>query len=378
MIDNMNEALPIWEQWWNRENRRAVFYTLYPQGCVEDIAHLVKPWMPKGVTGEWSNWKPEMLGALALERYLADGDPRPIEEWLDYMEAYAELYGHVGGGYRFLLPGLGPTCLAVFLSGYFRYFEPTVWAETPTAMSYDEIVAAIDNPPPHVVAYREGAALLYRRTAERLGGTYLIGMADINDGLDTLSPLRHNLNLLTDFYDVPEEIHRTLDRVGKYAQEVYSSISALIDPVNGGATACVMRFLSAQPSYLTYCDFSAMIGPDMFEKFVLPTVARHCARFPGRTVYHLDGVGQIPHVPLLCSVDELSAIQWVQGAGKPQPTDECWDDLYRQILDAGKRICISWSNREDLARLFTRFPASEFAVLSIAKNREEALEICRL
>ena len=92
---------------------------------------------------------------------------------------------------------------------------------------------------------------------------------------------------------------------------------------------------SATPSYVLQSDFSYMIGPDMFKIFTLPFLAKDCETLD-HTIYHLDGVGQIPHLDMLLSIEKLDAIQWVYGDG--QPPSPHWIDLYKRIEKAGKGI----------------------------------------
>jgi hypothetical protein len=81
------------------------------------------------------------------------------------------------------------------------------------------------------------------------------------------------------------------------------------------------------------CDFAYMIGPQMFERFVMPDLEACCAALD-HGFYHLDGVGQIVHLDYLFSLDRLRGIQWVPGSG--QPVEEHWLPLLRRIRDAGK------------------------------------------
>ena len=92
---------------------------------------------------------------------------------------------------------------------------------------------------------------------------------------------------------------------------------------------------SDQPSYMLQCDFSYMISPRMFERFVLPEIRATCQRLP-RAFYHLDGVGQIHHLDHLLSIAELDGVQWVPGDGKPDCAH--WPEIYRKVHAAGKKI----------------------------------------
>jgi 5-methyltetrahydrofolate--homocysteine methyltransferase len=78
-----------------------------------------------------------------------------------------------------------------------------------------------------------------------------------------------------------------------------------------------------------------MIGPDMFDEFVKPELAASCRRLTN-AFYHLDGIGQLPHLDSLLEIPELKGVQWVPGDGQPDITK--WPEVYRKIHKAGKRI----------------------------------------
>ena len=85
------------------------------------------------------------------------------------------------------------------------------------------------------------------------------------------------------------------------------------------------------------CDFSAMISPVMFERFVVPSLSEQCA-WLDRALYHLDGPDCVRHLDLLLQIPNLHAIQWTPGAGEPGAGDPKWFSLYDRILRAGKSI----------------------------------------
>ena len=47
---------------------------------------------------------------------------------------------------------------------------------------------------------------------------------------------------------------------------------------------------------------------------------RECCGHVEHALYHLDGPGAVRHVPLLLRLERLDCIQWIQGAGKPLPS----------------------------------------------------------
>ena len=76
-----------------------------------------------------------------------------------------------------------------------------------------------------------------------------------------------------------------------------------------------------------------MIGPAMFERYVMPDLEACCAALD-YPFYHLDGKGQLKHLDRLLAMPELRGIQWQPGDG--QPLADGWLDVLKRIRDAGK------------------------------------------
>jgi hypothetical protein len=66
-----------------------------------------------------------------------------------------------------------------------------------------------------------------------------------------------------------------------------------------------------------------------------------------RSIFHLDGPAALRHLDLLLELDDLHAVQWVQGAGNGPATQ--WIDVYRRCLDAGKSVQIIPEGGPDIA-----------------------------
>jgi 5-methyltetrahydrofolate--homocysteine methyltransferase len=367
---DMAAVVEKWESWWERRNEEPVFYLIFPEG-ERELGHLVKDWMSPSLVEGWSNWKQELLFGQAFELVRETGEDRYVEEALDYLEAYIDVTGFAGEGYPFLLPGFGPSCLAGFVSGVSKFAPPTIWFELEEAMGWAELGEV---GPETETAYSAGAWKHARRLVERLQEHYVMAMPDLGSGLDILSSLRKPENLLLDLYDCPGTVRGVCEGLHGLWRRHWDAFVALVGPGNHEGYAETMRYLSAAPTHIGYCDFSAMISPAMFEEFVLPGLAREGAACGGRMVYHLDGPGQLGHVELLCGLEDLHAIQWVSGAGNPGGLSEAWDGLYRQILDGGKRVCLSGvgSDPGALKAFFERFPAQEFVVVVTLGSRAEA------
>ena len=106
------------------------------------------------------------------------------------------------------------------------------------------------------------------------------------------------------------------------------------------------------------CDFSYMISPAMFERFVVPDLEA-CCGYLTHGFYHLDGKGEIPHLDLLLDIQRLRGIQWIPGDG--QPTPEHWLPLLKRIRDGGK-LCQVFVSPEGARRIVRELGGKGFSV----------------
>jgi corrinoid protein of di/trimethylamine methyltransferase len=111
-------------------------------------------------------------------------------------------------------------------------------------------------------------------------------------------------------------------------------------------------FSSWAPGKMTklQSDISTMISVEDYRRFVQPFIRQQCQKID-YTLYHLDGVGAMHHLPALLEIKELNAIQWTPGVGEPQGGSPKWYDLYKKILAGGKSIMASWVTLDELRPL---------------------------
>ncbi len=175
---------------------------------------------------------------------------------------------------------------------------------------------------------------LCHAAVERWQGAVQVGMTDLGGALDILSTFRPGEGLLFDLIDHPGEVERCTWELHDLWFRYFDEIDAILRPVNPGYTAWA-GFYSAEPHYMLQCDFAYMISPEMFDQFVKPELTATCRRLT-HAFYHLDGVGQLPHLDSLLAIPELEGVQWVPGDGKPDHNH--WPEVFRKIRDAGKLV----------------------------------------
>jgi hypothetical protein len=369
-----DEIVNAWETWWKGKAKKPLCYMIFPEGDLGSLKSLRKDWMDEKASGSWTMWEYEMLLGQGIILSSKRQDKRYIDEAIDFIEGNLMLTDSHAAGYRFYLPGLGPAFLASFFTGAARYVTPTIWTEAPKSLPFEEIFELLSGP---IHPYGELAFQAVQKCADRLGGRCVIAMPDMGSSMDILSSLRHNNTLLMDLYDNPDEIDKALSLIEGAAEKLRARFSSIIDPVNGGLYAETMRYLSASPTHIPYCDFSAMIGPDMFNSHVLPSLKRECLPFPDRAVFHLDGPQMIAHLPAILSVPQIRAIQWVPGAGNPGTLNEKWYSVYRQIIDSGRLVCMAGvpADVSQLKNFFSQFPAEHFFLPFTLKGRSHAEDL---
>lgn len=176
---------------------------------------------------------------------------------------------------------------------------------------------------------------IYQAGLERWQGEVIMTLPDLGGVMDILASMIGTEQLIFALVDEPELVRSSLDRIQTAWYEAYRDFADTLKPQ--GLYTDWNGLLSREPGYILQCDFSYMLGPDMFREFVMPTLRRDMKQLHN-TIYHLDGIGAKKHLRQLLSLPELKAVQWVYGVDQEGP--HAWLDVYRQILDAGKQIMI--------------------------------------
>jgi hypothetical protein len=235
----------------------------------------------------------------------------------------------------FNMDGFGPGVLAAMLGGQLNNSTGRVWFLPNEERDIQDI--HFEYNPDNFWLKR--VKDIYRAAVNRWHGQVVVGMTDMGGALDVLSTFRPSEKLLMDLYDHPAEVERLTWEINKLWFQVFDEINEIIAPVTPGYSDWSQIF-SAEPTYILQCDFSYMISPKMFRRFVLPELAASCRQLP-HSIFHLDGVGEIPHQGMILSIPELGGMQWVPGDGKPDCSN--WPEIYQNIHTAGKRMQVMGS-----------------------------------
>ncbi len=168
-----------------------------------------------------------------------------------------------------------------------------------------------------------------------------LGIPDLNGPTEILAGIRGSQEFALDFYDDQEAIRPAVREVQDAWFEAWERCGRICEDLPSarahglGGPFFWMGIWSSKPAVDLQSDVSCLISEDQFQSHFLGFIREQTERIE-RTIYHLDGPGAIRHLDSLLSLPELSAVQWVQGAGAGPLTD--WIDLMKRILDRGKPV----------------------------------------
>jgi len=253
------------------------------------------------------------------------------EDLIDAEDSRLSTCEYLGDAYPVMdFAAFGPGILAAMLGSRLDNSTGQVWFH-PCEPDISRLHVSYDPENPWSRRIRE----LYRAGLERWEGNVIMTLPDLGGIMDILASLIGTENLIFALVDEPEEVHRVQREIQTAWYAAYADFTAVLKPQ--GAYTDWNGLLSREPGYIPQCDFSYMLGPEMFEAFVMP-ILREDTRRIDHTIYHLDGIGAKKHLDALLTLPNLKAVQWVYGVDQPGP--HAWLDVYHRVLDAGKQIMI--------------------------------------
>ena len=348
---DFDEARDRLTTWWNGGDigRPAMQITAPRKEPIEDVPVLPEP---EGWTGRYST---------------ADFDYRVN------ISARATIHNHyLAEAMPCVAPDLAPNCLALYLGCKGVEQPNTVWCEPfiddPAAARFE---VDEDN-------FYWQFTLRLSREQLRLGDEkFLVAFPDLIEGLDTLAAMRDTQTLLMDLIERPDWVHDCLTQITERYFDYYDVLYDMYKDDRGGSW-----FWAWAPGRMAklQCDFSAMIGPDMFGEFMAPVLTKMTDRLD-YSMYHWDGPGAIPHHDHLLAIPNLTMLQWTPGAGVEPVDDKRWWPLYHKTVEAGKKVILNnCAGKDSLAALKREFgpKLKQFMINIRVESREQADEILAL
>ena len=344
---NMEETKQHYIDWWNHKGIVLNMWEHFQEGVIPH-ADVPAPAPPKDLNQKWF-------------------DPEWRAAYLDWYVAHSSLLAD-------MLPvantQLGPGSLAAILGGVFEGGEDTIWIH-PNPNYTDDIKFDPDNN----AAWKLHKDLL-RACKEKAQGHYYVGMPDLMEGLDVLAAIKGTDKVLLDTVMQPEVLEHQMQQINDIYFQVFDE---LYDIIREGDEMAFCYFSSWAPGKMTkiQSDISTMISEEDYRRFVQPLISEQCQKID-YTLYHLDGVGAMRHLPALLEIEELNAIQWTPGVGEPQGGSPKWYDLYKRILAGGKSILASWVTVDELKPLLDNIGADGVHLEMDFHNEREVEQAMRI
>ncbi|MBS7612656.1 hypothetical protein KEJ48_00170 [Candidatus Bathyarchaeota archaeon] len=229
---------------------------------------------------------------------------------------------------------IGPGALSAFLGANVNFNPSAETSWFKGSFSLDDLLNVELNPENkwwrYVIECTGKASAMCRDKA-------IVAFTDLLDVLTSLVHLRGGASkLIKDVFLNRVKLMKVLNHLHQIWFYCFEKISELIDTSTYGFSNWAALW-SRRKSFILQCDFSVYLSPKIFDEFILPLVVEEC-RFFERSFWHLDGPLEIPHLDKLLNISELNGIQWIPGAGNPDPGDNYWIPMYRKIQRAGKLI----------------------------------------
>ena len=343
---NLEETKQRYINWWNHKGIVLNMWEHFQEG-VQPHAEITPPALAKDLSQKWF-------------------DPQWRAEYLDWYVAHSSLKADI-------LPvantQLGPGSLAAILGGVFEGGEDTIWIH-PHPDFTDEIVFNPEHP--NWILHKE----LLKACKAKANGHYFVGMPDLMEGLDVLAALKGTDRVLLDTVMQPEILEQQMQQINDIYFKVFDE---LYDIIREGDEMAFCYFSSWAPGKMSklQSDISTMISQDDYRRFVQPFIREQCQKID-YTLYHLDGVGAMHHLPALLEIEELNAIQWTPGVGEPQGGSPKWYDLYKKILACGKSVMACWVTLDELKPLLDHIGADGVHLEMDFHNEKEVEQAMRI
>jgi len=192
----------------------------------------------------------------------------PAEKVVDLYEPVFEALHFYGDAFPWVWINFGPGIVAAFLGAKANsVIEPseTVWFSPTRKVPIQELDLEYDSNNTWLRRVNEITSAF----VERFSGQVIAGHTDLGGNLDILASFRDTDGLLFDLIDYPEEVDRLVRKITKLWLRYYDEQDAIIRPACRGTSTWV-PLLSPGKTYMLQSDFSYMISPAMFERFVMP------------------------------------------------------------------------------------------------------------
>jgi len=208
----------------------------------------------------------------------------------------------------------------------------------------------------------------YRRATEKMAGKMLVGLPDFHTNMDLLAALRGPEKLCIDLIDRPEVIDEAMKSAREIFPVVWNAVKKAGRMDELGYFQCIY---SMEGAAMLQCDFSAMISPAMFRRWVLPALEEE-AEIVKHAFYHWDGPGALVHEKDIVSSRGLFVLSYVPGEGHGRHIHHL--DLLKRLQKEGKAVHVV-GTIDDIKVMHKELMPNRVMYETWASNQKEAEEL---
>jgi len=334
-MDTLDQTLKRIERWWNGEtNGRSLFkktLTLPASGIT-----------PPSNTGNRWDRETDVPDFDAIVR-----SPDVDNGHLYLGESYPVVQ-HLWGGRG------TPMTMAAYLGGRVVFRDGTVWID-PVVTDWQDFQIKFDETNHWV---RMSKALMETQV-KKSAGSFLVSMPDLGDALTCMALLRGTEKLLFDVIETPELVLEKISAFTTAWRAAHAFFHGIYAPALPGD--CSWLVWAPDKTYTCQCDFSTMISPQLFEKYVVFELEQY-KDYLGHIIWHLDGYEEVRHLDLLLELPYINAFQVVTGAGNPPCASDTWLPIIKRITETGRGAYVYAKNGEEFKTLARNLPAERLFI----------------
>ncbi|MFH1613979.1 MAG: hypothetical protein ABIG61_02700 [Planctomycetota bacterium] len=292
-----------------------------------------------------------------------------FRQTFDKFDSFLESHSFLGECIPGFRPGFGPDQMAGFLGAPIvisRDSDDTSWSEKIVEDWKDFLPLKLDENNQTWQRMKQ----FHAAAAEHYKGKCLIYNIDLHSNIDTLEALRGAQKLLFDLIDQPEVIAEAMDQVRPLYMKIYNELHEFGNKKHLGTNSDIHFYSRGKTDYIQ-ADFICLLSPDMFRKFVLPAIEEE-AQFLDNSCFHLDGPDALKHLDDILTIEQISLIQWVPGAGNKPAYD--WPDVIHKIQAAGKAT-VFYGNCDEIKAVHGRYKPELLVYDVQAESEAQGLDL---
>ena len=248
---------------------------------------------------------------------------------------FCDTHAFLGESFPNLNIDFGPGSTAAYLGSDIGFKEDTVWFKK-CLDSWDSVPKLTFDPENKWFKKHLQLAKDCRALAK---DDFYVDMPDLMENIDVLASLRGAQDTLFDLLDEPEKVGQRIQEVTDVYYDYYDRFYDVIKDKDGGNAYTVFQIWGPGRTVKLQCDFSAMMAPEDFRKYIQPSL-RTQSENVDHVLYHLDGPAAIKHMDALMEIEGIDALQWTSGDAGPDGTLPDWDVIYDKAIAAGKSIWV--------------------------------------